>query len=31
MADWGDWRLVLDGKLYPPKFKTVEEWEKEFA
>jgi len=31
MADWSDWRLVLNDKLYPPKFKTVEEWEKEFA
>lgn len=26
-ADWGDWRLVLNGKLYKPKYKTYEEWE----
>ena len=31
MAAWGTWRLVLNGKLYPPKFKTLKEWEKEFS
>ena len=27
MAVWGDWRLVFEGKEYPPKFKTQQEWE----
>lgn len=25
-ADWSDWRLLLEGKEYPPKFKTFEDW-----
>lgn len=28
---WGDWRLVWEGKEYPPKYKTYEEWRKRFA
>lgn len=26
LAKWEDWRLELDGVLYPPKFKNYEEW-----
>lgn len=25
-ADWEDWRLVIDGVEYPPKYKTYDEW-----
>jgi len=25
-AEWGSWRLVLDGKEYPPIYKTFEQW-----
>ena len=25
-TEWGDWRLVLFGKEYPPIYKTYEEW-----
>ena len=25
-ADWGDWRLVIDGVEYPPKFKSLKQW-----
>jgi hypothetical protein len=25
-ADWGDWRLVVYGMEFPPKFKTEAEW-----
>lgn len=25
-ADWGDWRLVLFGKEYPPRYKSFDEW-----
>lgn len=31
IADWGDWRLVIDGKEYPGKFKTFEEWRDYYA
>ena len=30
VAQWRDWRLVLFGKLYPPKFKTEKQWELAF-
>ncbi len=30
MAAWGNWRLVLFGKQYPPKYKTYQDWVKEF-
>lgn len=30
VAPWEAWRLVIDGVEYPPKYKTVEEWNKEF-
>lgn len=30
-ADWENWRLVWDGKEYPPKYKTMEEWQKRYA
>lgn len=26
IADWGKWRLRIGRKLYPPIFKTYEEW-----
>lgn len=26
VAAWCKWRLVLNGKLYPPKYKSMEEW-----
>ena len=26
IASWGDWRLVLFGKEYPPKYKNYTEW-----
>jgi hypothetical protein len=26
IVQWGDWRLVWDGKEYSPKFATYEEW-----
>jgi hypothetical protein len=25
-APWADWRLVLEGKEYPPLYETLEEW-----
>ena len=30
-VEWGDWRLVLNGKEYPPKHKTQKQWEKFYA
>jgi hypothetical protein len=30
-AEWSDWRLVIDGREYPPKFKTFEAWQKHFS
>ncbi len=27
-AKWQDWRMVFDGKEYPPKFKTSYQWER---
>ena len=27
MAEWRDWRLVVDGKEYPPVYGSVGEWE----
>ncbi len=27
-APWKDWRLVIDGLEYPPKFKTPQQWQK---
>jgi len=31
VAAWGRWRLVVDGRCYPPRFKTKEAWEREYA
>ncbi len=28
MAPWKDWRMVFQGKEYPPKFKTEAQWRK---
>lgn len=28
---WGDWRLIWDGKEYPPKFKSFNEWRERFG
>ena len=25
-VDWMEWRLVLFGKMYKPKYKSLEEW-----
>jgi len=30
MADWSDWKLVIDGKEYPQRYKTKEEWEQAY-
>ena len=30
VAKWKDWRLVLFGKHYPPKFKSPQQWQKAF-
>ena len=30
LAEWSKWRLVIDGKMYPPKFKSFEEWKRAF-
>lgn len=30
-ADWADWRLVLEGKEYPPKFPSFEAWRQAFG
>lgn len=30
IADWKDWRLVVNGVEYPPKFRSYEEWFKHF-
>ncbi len=30
VAKWEDWRLVFEGKEYPPHFKTEEDWEKHY-
>ena len=27
-AAWGRWRLIVNGKKYPPKYKTQKAWEK---
>ncbi len=27
-AEWGDWRLILDGKEYKPIYKNFEKWKK---
>jgi hypothetical protein len=28
VAPWRDWRLILDGHEYPPKYKSEEHWRK---
>lgn len=30
-APWSSWRLILNGKLYPPKFKTYSQWDAAFS
>lgn len=30
-AEWGDWRLVWEGKEYPPKYKTYQAWLERYA
>jgi hypothetical protein len=30
MAEWREWRLVLNGKEYKPVFKSFEAWQKKF-
>jgi len=29
--EWGKWRMVLQGREYPPVFKTYEDWSKAFG
>lgn len=29
--EWGDWRMIWNGKEYPPKYKTYEEWKARYA
>ena len=29
-AEWSDWRLVVNGEEYPPKFKSLEDWIEHF-
>ena len=31
MADWSDWRLVLEGKEYKPLWSSYEEWVANYA
>ncbi len=31
VAEWAVWRLVINGKLHPPKFSTTEDWLREFG
>jgi len=31
MPEWGDWRLLWNGKEYPPKYKTQEEWKNRYV
>lgn len=31
MADWADWRLLLNGKEYKPKFGSLREWQEAFG
>jgi len=31
VASWGDWRLVIDGVEYPPKYKTPAHWAAAFG
>lgn len=30
IAKWEDWRLIWDGKEYPPKYKTYVEWQQRY-
>ena len=30
-AEWEDWRMVINGREYPPLYKTPEEWEKVYG
>lgn len=30
LAPWHKWRLVVNGKKYPPKYKSLEQWQKAF-
>lgn len=31
MNNWSSWRLVFEGRLYEPKFKSLEQWTKYYA
>lgn len=31
VADWGDWRLIIGNREYPPKYPTFQDWLKEFG
>lgn len=31
IAEWGDWRLVLNGKEYKPKYRDIHAWNKAFG
>ena len=28
--DWSDWRMIIEGKEYPPRFRTWLEWDMEY-
>jgi hypothetical protein len=30
MAEWGSWRLVINRRMYKPKFKCMEDWARHF-
>lgn len=31
MAEWSKWRLIWNGKAYPPKYKTEAEWRERYS
>ncbi len=31
VADWADWKIIVDGKVYPTKFKNISEWKEHYS